>query len=180
MLAIENFNKLSEQEAMQFAIDLINKVNSEKIFISNSYFKLSGLEVDEMTGNLNVLVENEDPIYVAREATWQCDTLEDINDDPGNNAEYSNLLFDEVKKAFKSDSTSIGSYMVTLDLIDVDDMDTTEVEVSNYSEEDAGIGSYEYCGHVGYDSQPYVEVEGIITRACWCTISLTVEPNINN
>jgi hypothetical protein len=62
-----------------------------------------------------------------------------------------------------------------LEIDDVDEVETVEVEVDSISHEDAGIGHYEYWGEVGYDSRPYVEVEGTIVKACDCALSLYVE-----
>ena len=57
-------------------------------------------------------------------------------------------------------STVIDGYNIELEISDVDANDTVEIEVDSISHEDAGIGSYEYWGEVGYDSRPYVEVGG--------------------
>lgn len=46
---------------------------------------------------------------------------------------------------------------------DIHDYTITDTEVTKVTEEDAGIGSYEYWGTVGYDSQPYTEISGVVT-----------------
>jgi hypothetical protein len=70
----------------------------------------------------------------------------------------------------------IEGYKVSLDISDVDEDEAIEVEVDNISHEDSGIGSYEYWGHMEYDSQPYVEVEGTIVKACTCALAFFVYP----
>ena len=50
------------------------------------------------------------------------------------------------------------------------------MNVDDYSYEDSGVGWYEYGSEVGYDSDPYIQVEGTIVRGCDCALSLYVEP----
>ena len=54
-------------------------------------------------------------------------------------------------------------------------VETIEVEADKYTHEDSGIGGYDYWGDRGYDSRPYIEVEGTIVKACSCALSLYVE-----
>ncbi len=176
MSVIENFNELTEQEVQNFAAELVQKINSERIFVSDTDFKVSEVEADEMTGNLYISVEHADPIEVSREASWTCSSVDDVNNDPGYDADYTNSIFDDAKKAFNTLSATIDGYAVTLDIVDVDATSTVEVEVDGYSEEDAGIGDYEFWGQRGHDSRPYVEVEGTIVSSCECSLSLYVEP----
>lgn len=172
---IENFAELSFDEQRAFAEALVKTINSEHTF-SDTTFKVTGVETDGLAGDLVISIEPDDLIEVSRSATWTSASEDDMHDDPGFEADYANYLFEDAKKAFKTLNTEIEGYSVTLDVDDVDEEDTVEVEVEDYSNEDAGIGSYEYWGHREYDSQPYVEVEGTIVKACTCYLSLYVEP----
>lgn len=172
---IENFEELSFDEQKAFAEALVKTINSEHTF-SDTTFKVTGVETDGLAGDLVILIEPDDFIEVSRSAAWTSDSEEDMHDDPGFEANYVNYLFEDAKKAFKTLNTEIEGYKVTLDVEDVDEEDTVEVEVTDYHHDDAGIGEYEYWGHIGYDSQPYVEVEGTIVKACTCYLSLYVEP----
>lgn len=176
MSVIENFAVLSFEEQKKFAEALIKTINSESIFTSDTDFTLYDLEADDLTGGLRILLDHDKPIEVHREATWACASEEEVRSDPGYDAYYTNNLFEDTKKAFKTLSATIDGYKVLLELDDVDEEETVEVEVENYSFEDAGIGDYEFWGQTGHDSQPYVEVTGAIVKACSCAPALFVEP----
>lgn len=175
-MTIENFATLSTQEQRSFADELLKKINEECVFTDETDFKLSGIDVDEFSGGLIMMASTADPISVTRKAEWTCATVEDVEDDPGFEANYENHIYDDANKAFKTLSTIIDGYKVTLEIHDVDALDTgAEIEVTSYSREDAGIGHYEYWGDIGYDSRPYVEVEGTITREYSCDLTFFVE-----
>lgn len=176
MSVIENFAVLSFEEQKKFAEALIKTINSENTFTHDTDFTLYDLEADDLTGGLRILLDHDKPIEVRREAAWACASEEDVHDDPGYEVKYYNRLSDDAKKAFKTLSTVIDGYEVSLELDDVDEEETVEVEVENYSFEDAGIGDYEFWGQTGHDSQPYVEVTGAIVKACSCAPALFVEP----
>ena len=176
MNVIENFAELSFEEQTSFAEALIKTVNSESAFTEDTNFKISGVEANELSGGLIILIEHDDPIEVRRAASWQCADEDDAEDDPGFEADYENYLFEDAKKAFKTLSTVIDGYTVSLEVDDVDDIETVRVEVDSTSQEDSGIGSYEFWGETGYDSDPYVEVEGTIVKACDCALTIYVEP----
>ncbi len=176
MNVIENFAELSFEEQKKFAEALVKTINSEKTFIDDTDFKISGIETDELTGGLIILLEHADLISVDRAATWTCADEDEVNSDPGYDADYTDSLFEAAKKAFKTLETVIEGYKVSLSVDDVDEEETVEVIVDSYSHEDDGIGSYEYWGDRGYDSDPYVEVEGTIVKGCGCALSLYVEP----
>ena len=173
---IENFAELSEQEQRKFAEALVNKINSENTFIDYVDFEISDVDGYDISGGLVIALECDDLVDVSREATWTCADEDEVNYDPGYEADYTNTLRNDVKEAFKTLSAVIDGYKVSLVIDDVDEEETVEVEVDSYSKEDAGIGSYDYWGHTGYDSQPYVEVEGTIIKACSCALSLYVDP----
>ena len=176
MSVIENFAALSFEEQKKFAEALIKTINSESTFTSDTNFVITNVEADELAGDLLISVDHDAPIEVSREATWACATEDEMRHDPGYDANYTNSLFEDAKKAFKTLSTVIDGYKVLLELDDVDEEETVEVEVEDYSHEDGGIGDYEFWGHTGHDSQPYIEVVGTIVKACNCAITLLVEP----
>ncbi len=177
MEIIENFAELSIEEQKAFAEALVKTINSESTFTDDTNFKVTGIETDDLAGDLVILIEPEDPIEVPREATWTCSNSEDRYDDPGYDADYDNSIYDDAKKAFKTMTADIEGYRVSLEVDDLDEVETADIEVDDYSDEDAGIGHYEYWGHTGYDSRPYVEVTGTIIKACTCYLSLYVEPS---
>lgn len=175
MSVIENFAALSAQEQREFAVELLTKINSEHIFHDDVTFELVTIETDDLTGGLWIAVSHSGEIDVTRKASWEAADEDDAENDPGHEATYSQSIYDEAKKAFKTLSTVIDGYTVSLEIHDVDEGDTVEVEVDHISHEDAGIGQYEYWGEIGYDSRPYVEVEGTIVKACDCTLAFSIE-----
>lgn len=174
MAVIENFSVLSEEEQRDFAEALVKTINSERTFTDEADFKVSAVEADETTGDLIIELEHDELISIAREATWTCGDEDEVHSDPGYDADYSDSIYEDVKKAFKTMTTEIEGYAVELDIADVDEEETVEVEVDGYSHEDAGIGHYEYWGYRGYDSEPYIEVEGTLVKACSCALALIV------
>lgn len=175
MAVIENFAALSEQEQQKFAATLLKTINSEKTFIDDNSFKIDRVEADEFTGGLIIEVSHTEPIEVARPATWSANNTEDVNDTP-EYPDYSNNMSEDVKAAFKTTETIIDGYKVSLEIADVDETDTVDIEVDSYEDADDGIGSYEYWGVRGYDSDPYIAVEGTIIKACDCVLVLYVDP----
>lgn len=182
MNVIENFAALSFEEQMKFAEAIVKTINSESIFTDDTDFTISGVEADDLTGSLIINIEHDDLIEVPRKASWECGVADDVCDipDDSNYINYADLIFNDAKKAFKTLEAEIKGYKVSLDVNDVDTEETVETQVDSYSREDAGIGSYEFWGHNGYDSQPYIEVEGIIVEGCNCVLSLYIEPAANH
>lgn len=176
MAVIENFNELSESELLQFAKELVQKINAENIFSSIVNFTVSAVEADEMTGDLLIEISHGDLLDVPRAATWTCSDEDEVYSDPGSEAEYQESIFKDVESTFTTLKATVDGYAVELSVDDADDEETIEVEVDSYTNEDAGIGYYEYGGVDGYDSDPYIEVEGTIIRACSCVLSLNVTP----
>jgi hypothetical protein len=174
MSVIENFSAISAEERLAFAEALVKTVNSENIFTSDTNFKVLEVDADETTGDLYIILETDDLVLVERDATWSCGDEEEAYEDPGYDADYAQSVFDDAKKAFKTLKTEIDGYDIELSIDDVDEEETDEVIVETCRDEDAGIGSYEYWGHMEYDSQPYVEVEGTIVKACNLSLSLIV------
>jgi len=176
MEIIENFAALSFEEQKKFAADLVEKINKESSLSTIINFKITEVKADDLTGNLAIEVIPEDEtLEVDRKATWYAADHHDMDPD-SSEVEYVDLLKNDVKKMFK-DAADVDGYKITLEVTDIDSVDTVGFEVDDYAEEDSGIGSYEYWGTSGYDSNPYVSVEGTITEECYVWLSLTVEPN---
>jgi hypothetical protein len=176
MSVIENFAALPAKEQREFATALIKTINSESIFSADTNFEITGVEADDLTGGLWIEVSHPDPINVPRKATWQVLDEEEADTDPGYEAEYVDSIYEDAKSAFKTLSTVIDGYEVTLTVDDADADETVDIEVQSMSHEDAGIGHYEYWGHDEFDSRPYLEVTGVITKACTCSLVFFVEP----
>jgi hypothetical protein len=177
-MVIENFAVLSAEEQINFAETLLEKLNSEKMFTDETNFVFEEVEHNDVTGGLWVSVSLANPISVKREATWEAGDEDGAYEDPGRDAEYSSTIEDDAKKSFKTLTAAVDGYNVSLQIDDIDEDESVdaEVEVESISNEDSGIGSYEYFGLTGYDSQPYVAVTGTITRYCDCAITFYIEP----
>ena len=178
MTVIENFAELSAQEQHEFAEKLIDTINSESTFSSDTNFEIVKVEVDDTTGDLYIEVSHTDLIEVPREATWTCPIYEEesVDSDPGYDADYADHIYNDIETAFKTLTAEIEGYQIELAIGDVDEVDTVEVKVDHASRQDAGIGRYEFWGDVGYDSRPYIEVEGTIIKACECLLAFYVSP----
>ena len=174
MSVIENFAELSFEEQKKFAEALVKTINSESTFTDQVDFKVTKVEADEMTGGLVIELEHEDAIEVERDATWQCperDDAYDVPDDP----DFVEHIMDDIESTFKTLTTELEGYSITLQVDDWDTVDTVDVKPDYISDEDSGIGRYEFWGDVGYDSHPYCEVTGTITQTCTVYCSLHVE-----
>ena len=190
MSIIENFAALSEKEQRDFAEALVKTINSENTFPyhikyvvpSNFKFNISEVYPDELTGDLVIEIEPSTPIWIPRDATWQCG-IDDDPEDVVEDAEFINDIHDDIKQVFKTLTADIDGYRVTLDVSDWNypprDFSLRNrdlVFAGDVTKEDSGIGHYEYWGDVGYDSRPYVEADGVIVTALLCYLNLTVEP----
>lgn len=175
MPVIENFTELSTQEQKEFANSLIEKINTEKLFSEDARFIVTGIAADDFTGGLWIDVSLVSPIEVRRSAIWTCGNAEYADEAPNNPDFGGNRIEDAVKNALKTLSTDLEGYTISLDDLDMDAGEITAVEVNKIKAEDAGIGEYEFWGHVEYDSHPYFEVEGILTQECAGYIRLFVE-----
>ena len=178
MAVIENFAELSAQEQQEFAAKLIDTINSESTFSSDTNFEIVKTEIDDLTGDLCIEVSHTNPIEVPREAAWTCsdEDEDDIYNDPGYDADYVDSIYDDVENAFNTLTAEIEGYKIELAIGDVDEIETIEVKVEHSSHQDAGIGRHEFWGSVGYDSRPYIEVEGTIIKACECALAIYVTP----
>lgn len=174
MSVIENFAVVSFEEQKAFAEALVKTINSESTFTNEVNFKVTGVEADEMTGGLIIELEHEDTIEVEREATWTCAKSAEADRTP-EDPDFTDSIFRDAEKAFKTLAVELEGYSVTLSIDDVDEEETVEVEVSSAIDDDSGMGSYEFWGERGYDSRPYCEAEGTIVKACTIYCSLYVE-----
>ena len=176
MAVIENFAVLPAKEQREFAEALVKTINSENIFSSETKFEITEVNADEITGNLMIEVSHPNPIEVWRSASWTAADSEDAHSTP-DDVDYDRSAFDDVKKAFKTLSTVIDDYKVSLEIDDLDYDETIDVDVEDISHEDDGIGSYEFWGDEGYDSDEYVVATGAVLDTYYCSITLWVEPN---
>ena len=160
----------------QFAVDLVNTINDQAIFSDDVKFKVVGVEEDSFSGGLYISLSTNDLVEVPRKATWTCETEYEACDDPDYNADYEDSIYNDTAHAFKTLTATVDGNSVELAVDDVDEEDTISVEVHNTSREDDGIGSYEFWGDTGYDSDPYIQVEGVINRLCSVSLSLLVTP----
>jgi hypothetical protein len=177
MAVIENFDAISVQEQMKFAEALLKTINSERIFSDQTSFELVDIDASDMTGGLSIHIAQTNPIEVERKATWTAADEDDAEYPDPSDIEYDNSSDTDALNAFKTSSTVIDGYKVELEVADVDEeYDPVEVEIEHISHEDAGIGRYEYWGDIGYDSRPYVSVEGVVVTSCDCALYLSVEP----
>jgi hypothetical protein len=177
MNVIENFAELSAKEQLDFATALVKTINSENTFTDQTNFKVTDVEADEMTGGLIIRLNLEDTVEIEREAAWQAAVEEDAAYEKPTRADtdFFEDAWDDAKKVFKTLTTELEGYNITLEIEDVDTGEITEVDVDTVSEKDSGIGHYEYFGYKGYDSHPYLQVEGTLTQACTIYPALYVE-----
>lgn len=172
---VKNFVELSVEEQINFARTLIEELNKSSIFIEATDLEFQDVYVEDTQAVIDLSFKN--PIKVSRQATWQAGTEEAAEEDPCSDAAYDTTIRDEVKKAFKALDLEFNNYHLSLEINDIEEDETVEaeIEINHLSHEDSGIGSYEFWGFKGYDSNPYVEVEGTVTKAYNCTLTLVVE-----
>ena len=174
---IADFNTLSMEELKQFAVDLVAKVNAAKLFHDDAELAVAediDLSVDETFGSLNIPVYFKDGLDISMDATWTCSEPEDATSD------YDDIEFTESEsramlRELKGTTAKLEAFTLTLSDLDYEDYEITEVEATDITDEDAGIGWYEYWGETGYDSHPYCEVEGTAYINCEAFAWLTVD-----
>lgn len=171
----KQFTELSTSEQVNLAKDLINKINSEKVFLEETAFEFQDVWVDDIDNKLVIEASLANPIIVSRKASWQAGTEEGAEEGPSADADYDNSIFDDTTKCFKLLEASVAGYSITTEISDIYELEDVEVELTHISHEDSGIGHYEYWGFKGYDSHPYVEVEGVVTRKCDCNITFYIK-----
>lgn len=188
-MVIENFAMLPEKEQREFAEKLLKTINSEHLFIDEAELILEDVIADELSGDLDIVVTTSKSLEVEREGDWTASANTRDEDDYEENIhatpDYYDVNFpedveDEVLKCFKSTEQTIEGYAVSLAIDYVDEGDIESVtEVTHVSSEDAGIGSYEFWGRSGYDSQPYLAVTGRLLCECTPIAILSVSPNVD-
>lgn len=177
MNIIENFAAIPNKDQLAFATALVKTINSEKTFQDEVQFKITEVEPDDFTGDLVIGLSPVD-VVVTRDASWYCSDDPDEDDMPADDDDvtFADYPSTDAKNAFKTLSTVIDGYKVTLDVIDADEGKIIDVKATDYERGDNGIGHYEYFGYEGYDSQPYMEAWGIVEQECKCYLALYVEP----
>lgn len=164
MKIIDNFNLLSEEEKKQIAEEFITKINEQNLLSNEVDIELvEVLEGDELDGGLNIVFATVDALPFERVGHWQVGDEDELHSTPKIfDVEFDETIYKDAKAAFKTTSLQLDGYNISIDDIDVDDESIDEVEVEDYTHEDSGIGHYEYWGFEGYDSHPYIEVNGTL------------------
>lgn len=117
-------------------------------------------------GNLVVWIYGDD-LEVRVDAEWQAgtdDDLEDIDTDTFE-PDDSSITLEDIFPGLETLPTDIDNFeIIAVEFNGREDIDydMSDVEVEDSSEEDSGIGWYEYWGAKGYDSHPYYEVYGTV------------------
>ena len=174
MSLITDFRTLQEWELQKFAEALVRKVNADSTFSKEVDFKIEEVEVHE-SGDLAIGITNDDRYVPATvEASWSCCDEDEIYSPEEPEIEGSTR--EALEESFVTFTANVDGYDIELTIDDYDEEDIQEVDVTSTTAEDDGIGSYEYWGHRGYDSSPYIAVEGNITYGCICYMTLWVSP----
>ena len=178
MNIIENFDLLSEAEQKVFAENLVDTINSKKTFFDTT-LKIEEVYADSITGDLCVVVYSTEAVNVPRKASWSGNDFDDIESTDSVNwsdIEFENYSHEDVANMIKTTSAELDGYNVTVEVDEVDSGSIVSLDVTEANEDDYGIGSYEYFGATGYDSQPYVEASGTVVESCTFYLTLTVSP----
>lgn len=173
---IQSFAELSFEARLHFAEELIKKINDESVFTKESDFKIDQIELDSYSNDLIIQASSVDPVKIVREACWQVYDEDALYDKPGKSAEYSSTIYEAADEALKTKSAVVDGYIVTAEVDEVEDSDNVDVQIDSYGHEDSGIGHHEFWGETGYDSHPYLEVEGTIIEECKILVSFYVSP----
>lgn len=185
MPIIENFAAISEKEQREFATALLKTINSEKPFTADTEFTIDEIEADELSGDLLIYVSTSSLLEVERDATWSCAGASDEDEEYDNthatpevrDVDFASSIMDDLDGLFKSKTATLDDYTVSLSIDDIKELSVKEVvDVSEISDEDSGIGSYEHFGFIGYDSRPYIKVTGSLLCKCDLALILTVAP----
>lgn len=181
MVRIENFSKLSKAELEKFAADILGIINTKKVFTDDVDFILDtrngdAVEAFDLDGNLYLSVTHDDKMSVECPATWTSRDESDMYDVGLHEVDYENYLYQDAQKSLKTLSTEIDGYKVTIECADCEDSEDYDVEVTDYHEDDDGIGDYEFWGSRERDSRPYLAVKGNIVKECTCYFTISVEP----
>ena len=154
---------------------VVAELNKGKVFADDTLIKVKKAYIDPYSDAFLVDVEL-DSVSVKREASWNTDGDDESPTSVDEDLTYEYSESDDIKKAFKTTEATILGHKVylLLDECTAEKVDTTDWTIEHSSEEDAGIGSYEFWGEVGYDSRPYMHYEGTITEefVVWATLEI--------
>ena len=163
---IDNFSALTPEEQTKFAQELLAKVNAAQTFLSGNEMKLDELEANELDGSLDIFFSVED-FDVGREAEWQAADEDEAYRTPSRfDVDFIGREEDEVRAEFKATQVEFEGYQLEIANLQIDDYEISDAEVDSTTDEDAGIGHYDHFGYEGYDSRPYVQVEGTVYCSC--------------
>ena len=185
MAVIENFAELSEKEQREFAEALIKTINSEHIFTDDADLEIYEVEATDFDGSLVISVKNTtDYIGIKRSASWTPSGYFDPREDDieatfsDSEVDYADDAEADFKDSLITVTSDIDGYTVSLyDVMDVEEKDVSDVEVYEVTNEDDGIGSYEYFGAIGYDSDPYIVAHATVIQNCDVAFALEVLPS---
>lgn len=153
MELIDNFSLLTKEEQMQFAVELLKKINETGVFsdtikldqISPDY----GTEANDMDGSLTIYLDL-DRLDYSRE--FVTDDIDQIYGD----YEYIQDSEEAAAQVFKTTKTVLDGYDLELRVEDLpnEEREDEEIESTKTYHEDDGIGWHEFWGDVAYDSRP--------------------------
>lgn len=165
MELIDNFSLLTQEEQMQFAVELLKKINETGVFsdtikldqIDSDY----GVEANDMDGSLMIYLTLDRIDYTREFAT------DDLDQDPWE-YDYTQNSEKDAEQVFKTTKAVLDGYDLELQVDDIPNevREDTEIESSRTYQEDDGIGWHEFWGDVSYDSRPYERTEAQGTVAC--------------
>ena len=185
-MVIENFAALSTKEQHEFADKLLKTINSEKAFLDAELI-IEDVEADELSGDLVIMASTTEAVEVDREGTWSTGYSSDDDEayelthatPARRDVDFEDSEEEAVTKALKVRSVDLEGYTVTIEVDNIAESDIESVsEVNEVTEDDAGIGDYEYFGFRGTDSQPYLVVQGTLFCILYPYLRLTVAPTV--
>lgn len=153
MELIDNFSLLTKEEQMQFAVELLKKINETGVF--SDTIKLDQInpdyeaEANDMDGSLTIYIDLDRLDYSREFAT------DDVDQDPWE-YEYIQDAEEAAAQVFKTTKAVLDGYDLELRIEDIpnEEREDTEIESSRSYHEDDGIGWHEFWGDVAYDSRP--------------------------
>ena len=185
-MVIENFAALSTKEQHEFADKLLKTLNSEKAFLDTALV-VEDVGADELSGDLVIIAGTTEAVEVEREGTWSTGYSSDEEEaydlthatPSSRDVDFEDSEEEAVTKTFKVRSVDLEGYTITIEVDNIAESDIESVsEVNEVTEDDAGIGDYEYFGFRGTDSQPYLVVQGTLFCTIYPYLRLTVAPTV--
>lgn len=172
---IQSFAKMSFDARLHFAEEMIKKINSESIFLNGTKFKIDQIELDDYSDDLIILTTSVDPVKLSRGVFWQVPNEDYLYYKP-KSMDYIDTEYEAVSELLKTKTAVVDGYTVTAEIDDVEAGKNIEVQVDSYYHDDNGIGYYDFWGEPGYDSRPFIVVEGTATEEREVAISFYVSP----